>query len=229
MQINLFDIRLKEYINKLGWVLLVIVIFFFKCSDNSNSEIKNTTIVKKEIKTIEKKKEVFVDSFKKQRVALAKSNEILNKNINTLKKEIAILKSKKHNISKDVEGLVNYYNDRYKTDKNIVVDNKVGLTEETAYDVSFELEESDNLILINEKQNKIINDQDSINKNLISENKGWISLNELTKKELDATKDYSKILEKDNKKLKNKNRLDTYLLKPLIVAASFYAGYKIAQ
>jgi len=43
------------------------------------------------------------------------------------------------NVPKDAEGLVKYFNTRYKTDENKVVENKIGLVQEVAYDVSMNL------------------------------------------------------------------------------------------
>lgn len=218
MQINIFDIRLRKVIPYIGWILLLLLLVF-KC--NNVSDKPNTSVAKYNVKTIEKERKIYIDSFSKRRKELAKQNEKLIKDVSCLKEEIIKLKQKKHVISKDVEGLVEYYNNRYKTQENKVVENKVGLTEEVAYDVSFELEEFDNISNINKKQESVIAMQDSLNNNLTQENKGLLSLNELTKKELEANKDYNNVLEKDNKKLKRKNTFNKYLIPASFILGAF--------
>ena len=172
--------------------------------------------------------EVYIDSFKNERKELAKSNEILLKSINALKKENERLKSKKIVVPNDLNGLVNFFNERYKTNENKVVENKVGLVEETAYDVSFELSEFDRQLQVLENQNKIIVAQDSLNENLKTEIKGFEKAINLYANEVSEKDKLNLMFEKENKELKRKNTFNKVLIPTVFVLGSFL-GYTIAK
>lgn len=216
---------MKNYKNILIIVLatLVIVLAVFRC--NPNNEIKP---IQEKVKVTEKLREVYIDSFRNKRVELAKSNELLLKSINTLKKENECLKSKKIVVPNDVNGLVNFFNERYKTNENKVVENKVGLVEETAYDVSFELNEYDRQLQVLENQNKIIVAQDSFNNNLQNEIKGFEKAIDLFTNEVSEKEKLNLMFEKENKKLKRKNTINKLLMPTVFVLGSFL-GYSIAK
>lgn len=216
---------MKNYKNILIIVLatLVIVLAVFRC--NPNNEIKP---IQEKVKVTEKLREVYIDSFRNKRVELAKSNELLLKSINTLKKENERLKSKKIVVPNDVNGLVNFFNERYKTNENKVVENKVGLVEETAYDVSFELNEYDRQLKVLENQNKIIVAQDSFNNNLQNEIKGFEKAIDLFTNEVSEKDKLNSMFEKENKKLKRKNTINKVLMPTVFVLGSFL-GYSIAK
>lgn len=216
---------MKNYKNILIIVLatLVIVLAVFRC--NPNNEIKP---IQEKVKVTEKLREVYIDSFKNKRIELAKSNELLLKSINTLKKENERLKSKKIVVPNDVNGLVNFFNERYKTNENKVVENKVGLVEETAYDVSFELNEYDRQLKVLENQNKIIVAQDSFNNNLQNEIKGFEKAIDLFTNEVSEKDKLNSMFEKENKKLKRKNTINKVLMPTVFVLGSFL-GYSIAK
>lgn len=216
---------MKNYKNILVLVLatVIVILAVFRC--NPNNEIKP---IQEKAKVVEKSRNVYIDSFKNKRIELAKSNEILLKSINVLKKENERLKSKKIVVPNDVNGLVNFFNERYKTNENKVVENKVGLVEETAYDVSFELSEFDRQLQVLENQNKIIVAQDSLNENLKTEIKGFEKAIYLYSNEVSEKDKLNLMFEKENKKLKRKNTFNKVLIPTVFVLGSFL-GYTIAK
>ena len=139
-------------------------------------------------------------------------NDLLYSEIDCLKKRIQDLKNKPISIPKDLNGLVTYFNQRYKNIENKVVDNKVGLVEDVAKDVVVEIEEGDRAIETVSLQESVIKNQDTIISNL-NKDKVDLSLvvssaeNEITeRKKLQEMSDENiKSLEKQVKKQKNKN------------------------
>ena len=206
-----------------GW-FLAILLLVLKCTNSSNE----IAPIKQNVKVIEKQRKVYIDSFKNARILLAKTNEKLSNDILYYKKEIERLKSKKIEVPKDVQGLVLFFNDRYQTKLNEVVNNKVGLSEETAYDVSFELSEFDNQVEILKNKDKIIFAQDSINTNLTVEIKGFEKSMLLYETEIKAKDNLNLMFEKENKKLKRKNTF-TKILVPASFLIGGFLGYTIAK
>ena len=93
-------------------------------------------------------------------------NNFLRQENDKLKGDIQNIKNRPINVPKDVIGLVKYFNERYKTTENKVLENKVALVEEIAYDVSYDLEEFDRVVEILPIQENIIKNQDSTISNL---------------------------------------------------------------
>jgi septal ring factor EnvC (AmiA/AmiB activator) len=93
-------------------------------------------------------------------------NDFLRQENDKLKGDIQNIKNRPINVPKDVIGLVRYFNERYKTTENKVLENKVALVEEVAYDVSYDLEEFDRVVEILPIQEQVIKNQDSTIVNL---------------------------------------------------------------
>ena len=139
-------------------------------------------------------------------------NNFLRSENERLKGSIEDIKNRKPVVPIGLDGLVEYFNNRYKTKNNKVVENKVGLVEEVALDVAVELQEGDKALEIVPLQENIIKNQDitisnlekdkvdlktqiSSAEDLIEEQK---KLNEMADKNINS-------LEKQNKKLKKRN------------------------
>lgn len=139
-------------------------------------------------------------------------NNFLRDENNKYKGDIQKIKNRPIKTPKGLENLAQYFNDRYKTKENIVIVDKVGLKEDTAMDVTVELEEFDRVVEILPIQENIIKNQEksilnlekdkvdlkiqvSSAEDLIEEQK---KLNEMADKNIDS-------LEKQVKKQKNKN------------------------
>jgi peptidoglycan hydrolase CwlO-like protein len=140
------------------------------------------------------------------------SNSFLTAENNNLKDRIKTLNNRINKKIKGLENLVTYFNDRYKVNNNVVVENKVGLTEETASDVTWELEDYDKVVEVSTLQESVIKNQDTIISNL-NKDKVDLSLvissaeNEITerKKLQEMAEDNIEVLEKQVKKQKKKN------------------------
>ena len=160
-------------------------------------------------------------------------NDLLYSEIDGLKKRIQYLKNKPISIPKDLNGLVTYFNQRYKTIENKVVDNKVGLVEDVAKDVVVEIEEGDRAIETVSLQESVIKNQDTIISNL-NKDKVDLSLvvssaeNEITeRKKLQEMSDENiKSLEKQVKKQKNKNFWNKVLI-GVGTIGGFYLGTQL--
>lgn len=161
------------------------------------------------------------------------SSSFLTAENNKLKDRIKSLNSKTHVKIKGLENLVNYFNERYKVLNNVIVENKVGLTEETASDVTWELDEFDKVVEVATLQESVIKKQDTVISNL-NKDKVDLSLvissaeNEiLERKKLQEMSDENiKSLEKQVKKQKRKNILNKILI-GVGTMTSFYLGTQI--
>lgn len=139
----------------------------------------------------------------------------------------------KINVPRDVVGLVKYFNARYKTNENKVVENKVGLIEEVAYDVSYELEEGDRAVETIKAQDTIINNQETIITNL---NKDKTDINAMLQSAEDVISEQNKLQEKADeninnltkqvKKQKNKNVWNKILI-GVGTLGGFYLGTQL--
>ena len=230
--------RIKEII--VGVVLVGLTILLMqKCNNTEYSKLKGEY---KQLKKQYEKQKDGVETTKKNRIIFEDSiNQVLksrDKKVESLKKEISLLENKKYKpitVPKDVKGLVEYFNDRYNTKENTFIQNKVALTEFVAYDVSFELEEGDNLRELTLDQKTIIDKQ----KEVIQETEAKVKEKDLVidfrgkelkeREELQKTADENiKNLEAQTKKLKRKNTLNKILL-PIAVLGGGFIGYKIAK
>lgn len=139
-------------------------------------------------------------------------NDLLYSENDGLKKRIQDLRNKPISVLKDLNSLAVYFNQRYKTIENKVIDNKVGLVEDVAKDVVVEIEEGDRAIETVSLQEGVIKNQDTIISNL-NKDKVDLSLvissaeNEISeRKKLQEMSDENiKSLEKQVKKQKRKN------------------------
>lgn len=234
----------NQYLPYIIIVGLIILLFSMKsCNDKKYQQLKGKYEVLKEnyqnqkdtVKIVEERRIKEKDSLNKEII----KREIENKNLlsinENLESKINSLKNKPISIPKDNDNLVKYFNDRYNTTENQVIDDKVGLGNETAQDVIYELEEGDNLQEITKLQDEqIINqkkqisnlekDKQDINTQLLSAEK---SIEEQQKLKEIADKNINN-LESQVKTLNNKNTLNKILI-PISFGIGGFIGYKIAK
>ena len=169
--------NLKLDYRKITIVLVIILIMLTTittCVSNKLNRLEGQYEVLKEQYSVQKKtvsnlslaREKEKDSLNFQISQREVQNDFLRQENNKLKGDIQDIKNRPINVPKDVIGLVRYFNERYQTTENKVLENKVALVEEVAYDVSYELEEGDRLNEIVPKQEQIIKNQDSTISNL---------------------------------------------------------------
>jgi hypothetical protein len=233
---------LKEYKN-IVFLILALLIFCllynntsrrFDKLDGQYDVLKEQYSIKKDgVQTDNKKYILVIDSIKKEIYKKEAENKVLLNNNNKLEQKInSILKTPK-NIPKDLIGLVSFYNERYVTSKNKVVEEKVGLTVETAMDVSNDLVEGDRLAEILPLKNQQLKNLDSTVINLNSQKEMLSKSLSLSEEQIKNYQDLQKLadqniltLEKQNKTLKKKNFLNKVLI-PVSVATGVFIGTKI--
>lgn len=164
-----------------------------------------------------------------------KENEILEQENISLQDKIEIIESEVISVPNDIPGLVNYFNTRYSTRENAVVEDKVGLGQNSAYKASYELEEKDNLTEIVVLKDKQIENKDSqiflLNEDKQNLNTLFTSAEEeiLQRKELQSIAEGNiQNLEKQVKNL-TRNKTVNKILIPLVAVISGFVGYQIAK
>ena len=219
-------------------LILVIILFITQMCNNTDRLQGQYDILKKQlseqkqiVKETEEKRLQEKDSLLFVISQRNIENDLLYSENDGLKKRIQDLKNKPVSIPKDLNGLVTYFNQRYKTNENKVVDNKVGLVEDVAKDVVVEIEEGDRAIETVSLQESVIKNQDTIISNL-NKDKVDLSLvvssaeNEITerKKLQEMAEENIKSLEKQVKKQKNKN-----FWNKVLIGVGTIAGYLIVK
>lgn len=159
---------------------------------------------------------------------LAQRNEILDK-------KITYIQNKEIVIPTTTNGLTDYYNKRYSVTDNVVIEERVGLTYQTAYNASYELEEKDKLGEILELKNSQISNNIELIGNLednIGNFKTMLSSaeKEITQREqlqVSANRNI-KTLEKEVKMLNKNSKINKFLIPTAAILGGFI-GYKIAK
>lgn len=224
-------------------VFILCVGLLQKCNNNKYNQLKGKyEILENQYKKQKDGIKVFEDFRIKEKDSLnleikkrEKSNKDLSYQNSTLESKIKTLSDKKIVVPKDVQGLVRYFNERYKTNENKVVENKVGLTEFTAIDVSYELEEGDNLIAIDSiktiqlknKDTQIVSlekDKTDIKTQLTTAEQDILKRKELEK----SAEDNINNLKSQVNKLKTKSTLNKILV-PVVFGVGGFLGYQIAK
>ena len=192
---------------RISGVLLILVILLIiprMCNnigelEGQYKEIKKQYNAQKElVRTIEKLRQEEKDSLSDEIKTREWENSDLISENNRLRDKIK--NQPRINVPKDVIGLVKYFNHRYKTNENKLVENKVGLVEEVAYDVSFELEEGDRAVETIKTQDTIINNQETIITNL---NKDKTDLGTMLKSAENVISEQNKLQEKADENINN--------------------------
>jgi peptidoglycan hydrolase CwlO-like protein len=155
-------------------IILIMLTTITTCVSNKLNRLEGQYEVLKEQYSVQKKtvsnlslaRQKEKDSLNFQISQREVQNDFLRQENNKLKGDIQDIKNRPINVPKDVIGLVRYFNERYKTTENKVLENKVALVEEIAYDVSYDLEEFDRVVEILPIQEQVIKNQDSTISNL---------------------------------------------------------------
>ena len=143
---KLFNMENLNY-KRISGILLILVILLiipYMCNNTGElegqyKELKKQYNAQKElVKIIEHLRQEEQDSLNDEIKTREWENKDLVSENNRLRDKIK--NQPRINVPKDAAGLVKYFNTRYKTDENKVVENKIGLVQEVAYDVSYELE-----------------------------------------------------------------------------------------
>ena len=201
-------------------IAVVIILGIQKCNNDKYQMLKGEYGIleeqyntqKKELETISEKRQKEKDSLNFIISQREVTNNLLTKENTSLRDKISAIKDRPFSVPKNLEGLVLYFNERYQTKENIIVEDKVGLGLFTAMDISSELEEGDKAIEIIPLQVEVIKNQDTIIDNL---NKDKKDLNVLIASAEDEIQKRKKLqeageksvenLEKQVKKANNKN------------------------
>jgi hypothetical protein len=223
---------------RISGVLLILVILLIiphMCNNTGElegryKEIKKQYNAQKElVKTIEKLRQEEKDSLNDEIKTREWENSDLISENNRLRDKIK--NQPRINVPKDVIGLVKYFNHRYKTNENKVVDNKVGLTEEVAFDVSYELEEGDRTMEIVKIQDTIIDNQEKIIVNL---NKDKVDLSTIlisSENEIQERKKLQEMSDKNinnlEKQVKREKKLNKF--NKILIATSGVLGFIIGN
>lgn len=234
----------NQYLPYIIIVGLIILLFSMKsCNDKKYQQLKGKYEVLKEnyqnqkdtVKIVEERRIKEKDSLNKEII----KREVENKNLlsinENLESKINSLKNKPISVPKDNDNLVKYFNDRYNTTENQVIDDKVGLGNETAQDVTYDLEEGDNLQEITKLQDEqIINqkkqisnleqDKEDVKQQLLS---AELSIEE-QKKLQKLADDNINNLKSQVKTLNNKNTFNKILI-PVAFGVGGFIGYQIAK
>ena len=234
----------KSFIYFVGIGLILFLFFSIKsCNDRQYQQLEGKYDILKSqyqserLKTLnlEQSNQKVKDSLSKQIAIREAENIKLSSDYNKLEESIQEIKSKKIVVPKDTQGLVKYFNDRYKTNENQLIENKVGLTQNTAYDVSYELEEKDNIEKISFTQGKQLSIQ-GFRINLLSKDKDAINMKlSLTEKENESRKGLLKLADENietlESQVKTLNRKNTFnkILIPASLLGGGFLGYQIAK
>lgn len=220
-----------------------ILLFIMNCNNNKYNQLKGEyKILNSTYENQKKEVSHFEETRRKERDSLngeIRRREMENKKIVSDNKKIISqiqnIEKKQITVPKDIVGLTKYFNERYNTKENSVVEDKVGLTETTAYDVSYELEEGDRVKEILPLKDKLIDNQNTQITNLEKDKKDTET--KLVSAELDIQKQKDlnnsannniQNLEKQVSKLQTKSTL-TKILIPASFVLGGYLGFQIAK
>ena len=224
-------------------VFILCVGLLQKCNNNEYNQLKGKyEILEDQYKKQEDSVKVFEENRIKEKDSLdleINKREKLNKDLSyqnsTLESKIKTLYNKKIVVSKDIQGLVKYFNERYKTNENKVVENKVGLAEFTAMDVSYELEEGNNLIAIDSMKTIQLKNKDTQIANLEKDKTDLKTQLTTAEQDILKRKELEKFAENNINNLESQvNKLETKsILNKILVPVAFgvggYLGYQIAK
>ena len=168
---------MKSDYKRIAIVLLILVIITsitLKCNNDKLNRLEGQYEVLKENYQVQKsvvsslssarqKEKDSLNFIISQREA---QTEIQKKEISSLKSQVVELRNRPKKQPTGLDGLVTYFNERYQVNDNAIVSGKVGLTEDTATDVTWDLESGDIAIEIVPKQEEIIKKQDTVISNL---------------------------------------------------------------
>lgn len=235
--------QFKKYKSHIAILVVAIIVAccLVQCGNNSKTEGEYKQLKKQYealqdgVKIYKQKRLHLEDSLKVEIKKRDSVNSFFAQKNKNIEEEIQRIKNRPIKIPKDVQGLTLYFNERYKTKDNKAIGNFVGLSEFTAYDASYELEEHDRLQEILPLKNEQLANKDTIilnqDKSLTDKDKmldlraGEIKLLEDLN---DSGQENIKNLEKQTRQLKRKNTFNKILV-PVALIGGGFLGYKLAK
>lgn len=209
-------------------VIALIVLFTFqKCNNNRYQQaVGENKILKEQLENKTKELVLEKENRKKEKDSLTfqisqreTAKIILEKENTSLKGQIADIKKRPIKQPKDLQGLADYFNEEYETNENVVINDKVGLGQDTAMDVSYDLEEGKKAIEIVPILEEVNKNQEQIIENQAKDKSDLSTMLNSAENELEKRKELQELaekniesLEKQNKKLKTKNVLNKVLI-----------------
>ena len=238
-----------EKFSKIFWytvaLLLIIglILSLRNCEDKKYSKLQGSYDVLKEQylkgqdSLVEQKKKRVADQevYFKVIDRKEKENKILSESNKKLEQRISTIKDKEIVVPKDIPELVNYFNSRYSTLENKIIEDKVGLTPVIGSKVSYELEEKDNLNeIINIKDEQLSNNNIQIN-NLQDNSRDLKTMLNSAEDEIKKEEELRNLANKNignlEKQVKSLNRKNTFnkILIPVGIVLGGFIGYQIAK
>jgi hypothetical protein len=174
----------------------------------------------------QKENAILLEQFRqKEKDSIVKLINKRTKEVVIIKTKIVEIQKKPINTPKTLQSSVDYYNNKYKTEENKVVEDKVGLSFKTSTEVITDLEEG-------VKCEEISVLKDSVISNLEEDKKNFTVLLFSAEKKIEADKQLQntaeqniKNLQKQNKNLKTKNFITTYIIPPTM----FFLGTQLKK
>lgn len=211
-------------------ILGILLIIPFKCN---NTEFEDKYNAQKElVKQLSEKRIKERDSLNFLISQREVTNSFLMAENERLKNKVVDIKNRPFVAPKGLEAIVMHFNERYKTTENKVVVDKVGLTEDTATDVVYELEEGDKAMLIVPIQEEVIKSQDSVIVNLNKDKQDLKTMNASSEQELLQTKKLINLADKNIEQLQKKVENNKFWTKVLVgagAAAGYFIGHGISN
>lgn len=235
---------MKKYIpHTIIATLLVLLFLFQKCDSDRAQRLKGEYNILKE--NLQKEKEIVVEYKKIRKIEKdsllreISKRELTNKTLilhnNSIKDNIAHIKSKPIIISNDLQGIVEYFNYNFKTNSTKAVYDNVALDLETAISVAYNIEDGKRCFLTDSLRSVQIDNLTVIVDNLESDKKNLLSLNFSAEKEIKQQETLQQAsdksinnLETQVKTLKRKNTWNTILSISAILGAGVL-GYEIGK
>lgn len=236
----------KVDIKTLIVLAIIFLIALFSIKSHEDKKYQQLTgkyeLLQKQYAIKEERVQKLEEDRKKERDSLnilIKNREIENQkliisNVN-LEKRIKQLETKKILIPTDAPGLSEYFNDRYATEENKPIENKIGLGLNTAYNVSYELEEKDIFSEVIVLKNSQINNKDTLIFNLEKNTEDLTKMFLTAEQELIERKKLQNIANENievlGKQIKslNKNKKLNRILIPAAALVGGFVGYQIAK
>lgn len=162
-------------------------------------------------------------------------NRKLSQDVSHLKRRIEILSNRPIEVPSKPTELTSYFNERYETNENVVIEDKVGLGKETAYNTVYELEQKDIYETIIPLKDSIISFNELQISNLYKDKNNLSGMLGKAEEEISMrinlqqkAENNIKNLEQQNKIIRRRSKLKSYLI-PIGVAVGGFAGFKIAK
>lgn len=223
--------------------LFIAFMIFYNHNNNKLQELqgeynileKQFTAQKENVKLLEEYRKKEKDSLSKAITFREEENKKLRLREKSLQDKIDGIKKRPFKVPTDLTSSVAYYNTEYKTDENVVVDNKVGLGLTTSTAVITDLENGEKCEEIIPLKDEQLKDKAREIVNLNKDKEDLSVLVSSAEKTIEADKELQKSaeeniknLEEQNKKLKTKSFLNKVLI-PVSLVVGGIIGVQVAK